>query len=404
MLTILNYNENKVKEGIALRLDQNQFGRPVNELSFYEKLRGFEAFMNENRRATTKAVHISLNFHPDEKLNGETLKAIAGEYMDRMGFGEQPYLVYQHLDAGHPHLHIVTTNIRKDGSRITLYRIGKYESEKARKAIENKYGLIKAKGRKQEAPEVNPVGDVRKVSYGKSEIKRNVSNVVRSVIRHYKYTSLPELNAVLSQFNVIADRGSESSRMHKAGGLYYRVLDEQGKKIGMPIKASLIFGKPTLKYLEKQFKLNDKLRAQHKASLIQRIDQSFGQKSSITKNAFIQALNQRGIYVLLRQNAEGRIYGVTFVDHKNNVVFNGSDLGKSYSANAVTSRLTGLSRPGPQTIQSTIPAAQPKGEDKKESSLEPAMNDLITARQYDYTSPDAAIRRRKRKKRRGRSI
>src|SRR5690606_27013695 len=123
-------------------------------------------FMSQNRRATTKAVHISLNFHPDEKLTEETLKELAHEYMERMGFGAQPYLVYQHFDAGHPHLHIVTTNIRNDGSRIALYRIGKYESESARKAIENKYGLIKAKGRKQDTADVKPIRDIRKMSYG----------------------------------------------------------------------------------------------------------------------------------------------------------------------------------------------------------------------------------------------
>ena len=404
MLTILNYNENKVKEGVAKRLDQNSFGRQVDELTFNEKVKGFKAFMGQNRRATTKAVHISLNFHPDEKLTDETLKEIAHEYMERMGFGAQPYLVYQHFDAGHPHLHIVTTNIRNDGSRIALYRIGKYESERARKTIENKYGLIKAEGRKQEAAEVKPIRDVRKMSYGKSEVKRNISNIVRSVIRHYRYTSLPEFNAVLSQFNLVADRGGENSRMRKTGGLHYRVLDAQGNKIGVPIKASSIFGKPTLKYLKKQFKLNEALRKEHKASLIKRIDDSLGTKSKITKSAFVRALNQEGIYVLFRQNTEGRIYGITFVDNVNKVVFNGSDLGKSYGANAITARLTGLSKSDRLTTQSTVSFGQSEKDAGKESALDETIRDLITAQPYDYTSPDAALRRRKRKKKRGRSI
>lgn len=404
MLTILNYNENKIKEGVAKRLDQNSLGRPVDDLTFNEKVKGFEAFMSQNRRATTKAVHISLNFHPDEKLTEETLREIAHEYMNRIGFGSQPYLVYQHFDAGHPHLHIVTTNIRQDGSRITLYRIGKYESERARTAIENKYGLIKAKGRRQENADIKPIRDVRKISYGKSEVKRNISNIVRTVIRHYRYTSLPELNAVLSQFNIVADRGGENSRMRKTGGLHYRVLDAKGKKTGVPIKASTIFGKPTLKYLYKQFKLNGALRKEHKASLIKRIDDSLGTKSTITKTAFLRALNREGIYLLFRQNTEGRIYGITFVDNVNKVVFNGSDLGKPYGANAITARLTGLSKSDPQIILPGLPAPQPEGKAPKESSLEQAMNDLITAKPYDYTTPDAAIRRRKRKKKRGRSI
>jgi hypothetical protein len=31
--------------------------------------------------------------------------------MDKIGFGDQPYLVYRHLDAGHPHIHIVTKTL-----------------------------------------------------------------------------------------------------------------------------------------------------------------------------------------------------------------------------------------------------------------------------------------------------
>ena len=42
---------------------------------------------------------------------------------------------------------------------------------------------------------------------------------------------------------------------------------------------------------------------------------------------------------MLRQNTEGRLFGITFVDNQNKVVFNGSDLGKGYSAAALQSRL-----------------------------------------------------------------
>ncbi len=42
---------------------------------------------------------------------------------------------------------------------------------------------------------------------------------------------------------------------------------------------------------------------------------------------------------LLRQNAEGRLYGITFVDNQNKVVFNGSDLGREYSVAALQNRL-----------------------------------------------------------------
>ncbi|MBU0695419.1 MAG: relaxase/mobilization nuclease domain-containing protein, partial [Bacteroidetes bacterium] len=65
-------------------------------------------------------------------------------YMGRIGFSKQPYLIYQHQDAGHPHVHIVTTNIQSSGERISLHNLGKTKSEEARKIIEKSYNLIPA--------------------------------------------------------------------------------------------------------------------------------------------------------------------------------------------------------------------------------------------------------------------
>ncbi len=36
---------------------------------------------------------------------------------------------------------------------------------------------------------------------------------------------------------------------------------------------------------------------------------------------------------------EGNVYGMTYIDHKNRVVFNGSDLGKEYSAKGLIERM-----------------------------------------------------------------
>lgn len=404
ILGILNYNENKVKEGVAACINENMFGCNVERLSFYDKLNTFRALTSRNLRATANAVHISLNFDPSEKLTKDILNAIATQYMDKIGFGNQPYLVYQHYDAAHPHIHIVTTNIQRDGKRIILYNIGRNQSEKARKEIEKDFGLVKAGGRKQSETEmVNPI-NVKKAAYGKTETKRTISNAVLFVTRNYRYTSIPELNAVLKQYNIMADSGKEGSQMHKKKGLLYRLIDEQGKKVGVGIKASSIYGKPTQVYLEKQFKLNEVLRRPHKQRLINCIDQAFGNRQAIPKNTFIQSLNKEGIYVLFRQNEEGRIYGLTFVDNKTKVVFNGSDLGKLYGAKALTERLTGLSKPDSTPMKPVFTNTPDEKVEAKGSSFEEVLTDLTTAKQFDFSSPDAAMRRKKRKKKRGRSI
>lgn len=334
----LNYNEKKVQKGNTVCLHAANYLKDAKEMNFYQKLAGFERLNSLNDRATTKTLHVSLNFDPSEKLSEIKLFQIASDYMQKIGFGEQPYLVYKHEDAGHPHIHIVSTTIKQDGSRINTHNIGRNQSEKARKEIEQTYGLIRAE-RKQQLlkPGVKPV-DVEKAIYGKSETKRSISNVVGAVFSQYKFTSLPEFNAALKQFNVTADRGKEEGRIYKNRGLVYRILDASGNKVGVPIKASSIGCKPILTNLEKKFADNEKAKESLKPFVKVKLDDCLSQSPSTIKE-LMEHLKQKNIYTLLRQNAEGRLYGITFVDNQNKVVFNGSDLGKGYSAAALQSRL-----------------------------------------------------------------
>jgi uncharacterized protein YijF (DUF1287 family) len=248
----VNYNEQKVHREKAQCIAAVNYAKDVEQLNFYQKLHRLEHQACLNERVKTNSVHISLNFDAADKLNKEKLEEIAHSYMEKIGFGKQPYLVYEHVDAGHQHIHIVTTNIEEDGHRIDMHNIGRNQSEEARKQIELEYKLVQAQSKKQQqSEELRPV-NARRVMYGKSETKRAITNVLDTVLPHYKYTSLPELNAALRLYNVLADRGPEASKMYQSKGLVYRVLDEQGNKIGTPIKASAFYNKPTLPSLEQK--------------------------------------------------------------------------------------------------------------------------------------------------------
>lgn len=334
----LNYNEKKVQKGNALCLHAANYLKDAKQMSFYQKLFGFERLNSFNERATTKTLHVSLNFDPSEKLAENKLLQIASDYMQKIGFGEQPYLVYKHEDAGHPHIHIVSTTIKADGSRINTHNIGRNQSEKARKEIEQRYGLIKAERQKQLAKSAIKAVDIEKAIYGKSETKRSISNVVSAVFSQYKFASLPEFNAALKQFNIDADRGKEEGRIYKKRGLVYRILDANGNKAGVPIKASSISCKPILDNLEKKFAINETAKESLKPFVKIKLDDCLSQ-SPCTMKELMEHLKQKNIYTLLRQNTEGRLYGITFVDNQNKVVFNGSDLGKGYSEAALQSRL-----------------------------------------------------------------
>lgn len=315
--TALNYNENKVKEQQAVCLAAVHYPKDVERLNFYQKLNFLERLAALNIRTKVNSIHISLNFDPSEKLPAEKLLDIARTYMDKIGFGGQPYLVYQHHDAGHPHIHILTTNIRKDGSRIKLHNLGRFQSEKARREIEVLFGLVKADERKEKQYHLQAV-DLRKVRYGKTETKRAIANVLKAVLNSYKYASLPELNAVLEQYNIVADMGSEDSRIYKNKGLVYRVLDEQGNKIGVPVKASDIYNKPTLKRLQEKFEQNKESVPAHKARIRNAIDLALLKHPAHSLSSLIQDLKRQNIHVVLRQNAEGLIYGITYVDNQKN--------------------------------------------------------------------------------------
>lgn len=277
------------------------------------------------------------------------------------------------------------------------------------------YGLIKAeRQQKLLLQKIKPV-DIEKAMYGKHETKRSITNIVTAVFSQYKFASLPEFNAALKQFNVVADRGKEDGRIYKNRGLVYRILDADGNKVGVPIKASSIGCKPILENLEKKFTTNETAKELLKQRIKNAIDDCLLQAPGSMKQ-LITVLEQRQIYTVLRQNAEGRLYGITFVDKQNKCVFNGSDLGKGYSAAALQSRLVSTAAIMSQTISNS----EKKNTDSSSDSLHkelapartqekeltiPAQNEslldvlLSTKEQYDNVPGQLLKKKRKKKKR-----
>jgi hypothetical protein len=338
---MLHYNENKVTDGEAKLILANGFGAEIGNLNFHQKLRRFQYLTMMKPSVKTNAVHISLNFHSSEKLTNNQLQEIANSYMEKIGFDDQPFLVYRHDDSAHLHLHIVTTNVTAQRERIYTHDIGKRLSEPARKAVEQEFNLVKTESKlfKQEAG--IRAADPEKAKYGKLPTKRTISNVLTAVTREYQFTSLAELNAVLKCFNVVALRGAEHTPMFEKKGLMFSLLNAKGEAIGVPIKASAFYNKPILRNLEIKFELNREKRKLYKEELKQSIDQVFSHYTALTKATFIREAKQLGIDVLFRQNEQGQTFGITFIDHHNKVVFNGSDLGKAYSAKAILGRFSG---------------------------------------------------------------
>ena len=375
---VLSYNEQKMKEDQAKLIMASNFVRTKDDLSFKAKLDRFKSVMKKNPRAKTNAIHISLNFDPSENPDESTLCLIANEYMERIDFGNQPYLVYQHFDAAHPHIHIITTNIQEDGKRIDIHNLGKTKSEQARKEIEFTYGLVRAESKSQKKSQTIKPIQPDYAAYGKTETKRAITNVVSAVTRSYKFTSLAELNAVLQHYGVIADGGREGTQMYKKKGLVYSIIDKKGQKVGVPIKSSSIYGKPTLANLEKRFVKNKELRKHYRVGLKKAVDKVLDSKAPLIKTGFKRELQKSRIEVLFRENKEGLTYGTTFIDHNRKVVFNGSALGKAYSVNALMKHFSPSQNEGEVVRRQSIRSNALEDDQKYKDSYENPRQDGLT--------------------------
>lgn len=335
---IFLYNEEKIKKENAQLLAACNYPKGLGEISPEIRIKYLQKLTRLNTKAKRNSVHISLNFSQEDQLNKEQLVLLSSEYMKGIGLENQPYLIYRHTDAGHPHIHLVTTNIRLDGKRLFSLKIGVFKSFATCRAIEKQFGLLPA-GMRENSIHAVDQDRVFRVEYGKSETKRAIGTVLHHVLDNYRFTSLEELNAVLKSYNILADRGGRNSPTYRARGLLYRVLDEKGKKIGVPIKSSAFDCKATLNAVEARFAENRILRKKYEGAVRAVIDLTVFRYAPKTMEQLSNQLEKQGVVLVKSGSLQGQKVDLTYVDHRNQTVFRGLDLGMPYSAQGILKRL-----------------------------------------------------------------
>ena len=104
---VLAYNLKKIDNGHGKILFSNRVlnesnGKPSMQLM----QKSFETYLNRDHGIAKPIVHISLNPHPKDKLNDEQLTDIARQYMEELGYGNQPFMVVKHSDIEREHVHV----------------------------------------------------------------------------------------------------------------------------------------------------------------------------------------------------------------------------------------------------------------------------------------------------------
>ena len=323
----LGYNFKKVEKGeanilLAAELYQDREGRYTME----DVLADMEALIPKKCRTKKAVFHCSLNPHPDEKLSDETLMQIAREYMEALGYGNQPYIVFKHNDIAREHIHIVSLRVDSRGQKIND-KFEKRRSKQITDALERKYSLIpSSKVTDREMKEVS------KIDTTKGNIKEQVAKMLLSVLKHYEFCSLGELNAILTVYNLTVEEIKTEFRGKKYNGLVYVPTNDKGGKISTPIHASNIGRGVGYTAIQNRMQ-KSKQAIKPLISIIRyRVLQTM-RTSPQTEEELRQRLEEQGLRVVIRKNDNGRIYGITFIDDEQGVAFNGSRLGKGYAAN-----------------------------------------------------------------------
>ena len=289
----------------------------------------FRPFFPPTKRGLSAPVfHVSLNPHPLDSLSDEQLVEIAHFYMERMGYGDQPYIIYKHTDIARTHLHVVSSRIRPDRTPVSD-KNWKLESKGITDEIERVFRLH-PKGREQA-----PFDELRRIDYAAGNLKAQIASVALNLIGRYNFCSLNEYDTLLEQFNLSVEACKGEIEGRKYEGILYGALDPDGQRVGPPIKASSIsqlVGYRALQrrcvktkvWMEKNPRRLDALRHTIRKAL----------RESRNPDVFYTNLRDAGVTVVFRRSrqTDARIFGVTFIDHKSGLVLNGSRLGKEFAA------------------------------------------------------------------------
>jgi hypothetical protein len=342
----IEYNQKKINEHHAGVIFQNNMmenytGDPRLDLHF--ALRSFEPYLAANQRTEKPAVYISLNPDPKDQLTNEQYTQLAQDYMEKMGFGNQPFIVYKHEDIDRHHLHIITVRVDENGKKISdSYE--KLRSMDACRELEIKHGLHPALKKEREFGE----NFIKKIDHERGDVKRQISNTVRSLLQMYKFQTFGEYNALLGLYNIDVKHVKGERFGKEFNGIVYSAKNDRGEIVSNSFKSSL-FGKSfVFEKLTKTMNKNAEILKTTDMTARSKSVVSAAMRNTATREDFEKALQAKGMDVVFRENSDGRIYGVTFIDHENRVALNGSRLGREYSANVFHNRFNQNNQPQQQ--------------------------------------------------------
>lgn len=383
----LGYNFKKVVSGDAsVLLAEGLYANPEGGYTMEEVLSDMQAAIPKKCRTKNVVFHCSLNPHPDEKLSDEQLTQIAQEYMQALGYGEQPYIVFKHNDIEREHIHIVSLRVNSAGEKIN----DKFENRRSKRItdhLERKYGLIPSTPSKEQKTN-SPASQENLTS---DNIRSEIAQTLRGVLMHYHFCSLGEFKAILGAYQLTIEEVKNTYRGREYNGFVYAPADEAGNKLCPPLHASKIGRGVGYTALQSKMRQSKQRIKPFLPEIRQRV-LAVMRTSPQTEEELLASLNKSGLRCLIRKSEGGRIYGITFIDDNLGIALNGSRLGKGYAANQfeayfsapesnrfLDEKLYGhLSSPweAPKDLAHSIPLLAEESDNPMESVLDELIGDV----------------------------
>ena len=198
----LAYNCDKVTAGTAEILSGNRMisdrlGLPSEDIRL--ALLSFENYLLANRNTEKPVLHISLSPAPEDRLTDGLLVELAERYMQKMGYGNQPYIAYKHADTHNAHIHIVSVCVDGQGKKIS----DAYEHRRSMTAcreLETDFGLRNGADTERRSPKA----ELKKVDASLGDVRHQVGNTLKAVLESYRFQTFGEYSALLSTLNIEA--------------------------------------------------------------------------------------------------------------------------------------------------------------------------------------------------------
>lgn len=346
---MVNYNHSKTKKTKdnvpdAILLSTNLIKINKNVDAFLVISSAIKSRNSFNNKVEKKNIHISLNFHKDDILTNEKILEIGKDYMDQMGYGDQPYAVYRHFDKEHPHIHIVCSQIDINGMKINDSNLF-YRSVALSRKLEEKYNITKPIGKKSAYSKYSNIQIKvhEHLDNGKHSLSAILNTVLIDVMKN-KPSSEEQFDKLLEQYQVkrnITFDNEEKPTGHSFGLLpddYFENEKNKWSKNSKGIPGSDLDLSFSYNSIMDQIAFNLKEKKELQSNIMGRVYSIINPIIEVhTKNNkkeklsdFILKLQKKGIQLEVKRAQTGdnlnMIYGLVFKDIKTGHSYSATDI------------------------------------------------------------------------------